>query len=87
MIDWTTLHQSNVNLAFNQLQTKIEECKDKISPVKHVTIPGHKIWKGPWITKGLSNSMNKCTQLYYKNTFKKMHHWTCIININHIEIV
>ena len=73
MIDWTTLQQSNVNLAFIQLQTKIEECMDKIAPVKHVTIPVHKIWKEPWITKGLSNSMNKCTQLY-KNTFKKMHH-------------
>ena len=29
VIDWTTLHQSNVNLAFTQLQTKIEECMDK----------------------------------------------------------
>ena len=68
VIDWTTLHQSNVNLAFNQLQTIIE-CMDKIAPVKHVTIPSHKIWKEPWITKGLSKSMNTCTQLY-KDTLK-----------------
>ena len=52
MIDWTTLHQSNVNLAFNQLQTKIEECMDKIAPVKHVMIPSHKIWKGSLDNKG-----------------------------------
>ena len=37
---------------------------DKIAPIKNVTIPSHKIWKEPWITKGLSKSMNTCTQLY-----------------------
>ena len=63
-IDWTILHQTDVNLAFNQLQTMIEDCLDKIAPIKHVTIPSHRIWKEPWITKGLSKSMNKCTQLY-----------------------
>ena len=68
-VDWTILHQSNVNLAFNQLQTIIEECMDKFAPIKHVTIPGHKIWREPWITKGLSKSMNTCTQLY-RDTLK-----------------
>ena len=66
VIDWTTLHPSNANLAFNQFQMKIEESMDKIAPIKHITIPSHKIWKEPRITKGLSNSMNKCTQLYKK---------------------
>ena len=85
VIDWTILHQSNVNLAFNQLQTIIEECMDKIAPIKHVMIPSHKIWREPWITKGLSKSMNTCTQLY-KDTLKinaplEIHE----TNINHIE--
>ena len=73
VIDWTTLHPSNVNLAFHQFQMKIEESMDKIAPIKCIMIPSHKIWKEPWITKGLSNSMNKCTQLY-KKTLKKTHH-------------
>ena len=85
VIDWSTLHPSNVDLAFNQFQMKIKESMDKIAPIKHITIPSHKIWKEPWITKGLSNSMNKCTQLY-KKTLIKMRHQKYITNIKHTEI-
>ena len=70
MVDWSTLHHSDVDVAFNQFQLKIEESMDKIAPYKHITIPNHKVWKEPWITKGLSNSMNKCTQLYKKTLIK-----------------
>ena len=66
VVDWSTLHQSDVDIAFNQFQLKIEESMDKVAPYKYITIPNHKIWKEPWITKGLSNSMNKCTQLIQK---------------------
>ena len=27
-------------------------------------IPGHRVWHEPWITKGLSRSMEKCMKLY-----------------------
>ena len=70
MVDWSTLHHSDVDIAFNQFQLKIEESMDKIAPYKYKTIPNHKIWKEPWITKGLSNSVNKCTQLYKKSLIK-----------------
>ena len=42
---------------------------DRVTPLKHVKIPGHKIWHDPWITKGISKSMNKCLKLY-KNSIK-----------------
>ena len=70
VVDWSTLHSNNVDVAFNQFQSKIEESLDKIAPYKHITIPNHKMWKEPWITKGLSNSMNKCIQLYKKTLIK-----------------
>ena len=60
---------------------------DKIAPYKYITIPNHKIWKEPWITKGLSNSMNKCTQLYKKTLTKNASQQAYIINIKHTEIV
>ena len=63
-IDWNTLNKTDVNIAFRELQTTIENCLDIVAPLKHCIIPEHKIWKAPWITKGLSNSMNKCNTLY-----------------------
>ena len=40
---------------------------DLVAPIKNNRIPCHKIWQEPWITTGLSRSMNKCTQLYKKS--------------------
>ena len=65
-IDWTTLNTIDVNIAFQELQTKIETCLNTVALLKQCIIPEHKIWKAPWITKGLSNSMNKCNTLYKK---------------------
>ena len=48
------------------MQTKIKNCLDTVAPLKQCIIPEHKIWKAPWIMKGLSNSMNKCNTLYKK---------------------
>ena len=62
--DWTNLNNSNVNTALDEFQSKIEECLDSIAPLKIKKIPLHKIWCEQWITKGISNSMRKCTQLY-----------------------
>ena len=62
--DWTTLNQTDVNLAFNEFHNKIESYLNIVAPLKHSIIPEHKIWKEPWITKGLSNSINKCNYLY-----------------------
>ena len=64
--DWTTLHKDNVNKAFNDFQKWVESCIDAIAPIKRVTIPNHKIWKEPWLSKGLSKSMDKCPYLYKK---------------------
>ena len=64
--DWTTLNQTDVNIAFHELQNKIESCLNTVAPLRHCVIPDHKIWKEPWIMKGLSNSMNKCNYLYKK---------------------
>ena len=63
-IDWTNLNNSNVNIALDEFQSKLEECLDSIAPLKIKKIPLHKIWHEQWITKGISNSMRKCTQLY-----------------------
>ena len=65
-IDWTTLNQTDVNLAFHELETNIENCLNAVAPLKHCMISEHKIWREPWIMKGLSNSMNKCSHLYKK---------------------
>ena len=64
--DWTTLNQTDVNLAFHELETIIENCLNTVAPLKRCIIPEHRIWKERWITKGLSNSMNKCSHLYKK---------------------
>ena len=61
------LHQTDVNLAFHEFQNRIESYLDTVELLKHVIIPEHKIWREPWITKGLSNSMDKCTSLYKKS--------------------
>ena len=62
--DWTNLNNSNVNTALDEFQSKIEDCLDSIAPLKLKKIPIHKIWREQWITKGISNSMRKCTNLY-----------------------
>ena len=64
--DWTTLNKMDVNLAFHEFQNKIESYLNIVAPLRHSVIPEHKIWKEPWITKGLSNSINKCNYLYKK---------------------
>ena len=67
--NWTNLDNENVNIAFQQFQDKFNYILDKIAPTKNIKIPGHKIWHDPWITKGISKSMNKCLKLY-KNSVK-----------------
>ena len=62
--DWTNLNKENVNIAFQQFQDKLNHILDKTAPIKNIKIPGHKIWQDPWITKGISKSMNKCLKLY-----------------------
>ena len=68
-LDWTTLDKENVNTAFQKFHEELNNTLDKIAPLKVVKIPGHKIWHDPWITKGISKSMNKCLKLY-KNSIK-----------------
>ena len=65
--NWSTLSQTDVNLAFHEFQNKIKIYLDTVTPLKHTIIPTHKIWREPWITKRLSNSMNKCNYLYKKS--------------------
>ena len=64
MTDWSNLHKSDVNIAFSELQNRIDNCINAVASVKHVTISNHNIWREPWITKGLSKFMDKCAQLY-----------------------
>ena len=64
--DWSTLNTTDINKSFTELQNRIDYCMNAITPLKTVTIPSHKAWREPWITKGLSKSMNKCTLLYKK---------------------
>ena len=68
--DWTTLKTLDINKSFSKLQNRIEECMNAISPLRTIKIPMHKAWREPWITKGLSNSMNHCTHLYKKKPEK-----------------
>ena len=63
-MDWSQLNNSNVNIALEEFQYKIENCLDTIAPLKLKKIPLHKIWHEQWITKGISNSMHKCIHLY-----------------------
>ena len=64
--DWSTLNTTDVNKSFTELQNRIDDCMNAITPLKTITIPRHKVWCEPWITKGISNSMNNCTHLYKK---------------------
>ena len=64
--DWSTLSTKDVNKSFAAFQDRIEDCMNAISPLKTITILKHKIWHEPWITKGISNSMNYCMHLYKK---------------------
>ena len=86
LTDWTTLHQTDVNIAFQEFQNRIESCLDTVAPLKQVIIPEHKIWREPWITKCLSNSMDKCIYLY-KKTIKHNSTEKQVENIRPIEIV
>ena len=70
--EWSQLHSTDVNKAFQEFQNKLHYCLDKIAPIKRQIIPSHKIWHEPWITKGLARSMDKCQQLY-KITPRKHH--------------
>ena len=63
-IDWMQLNNSNMNIALEEFQYRIENCLDTIAPLKLKKIPLHKIWREQWITKGISNSMRKCIHLY-----------------------
>ena len=65
--DWATLNTKDVNISFTELQNRIDYYMNAITPLKTVIIPSHKAWCEPWITKGLSKSMNKCTLLYKKS--------------------
>ena len=59
---------------------------DKVAPPKNVKILGHKIWHDPWITKGISKSMNKCLKLY-KTLLKKKQLFNHLHLIKTIEIL
>ena len=65
--DWSTLNSKDVNIAFTELQERIDNCMNAITPLKTIIIPKHKVLHEPWVTKGLSKSMNKCTPLYKKS--------------------
>ena len=77
MTDWSNLHKSDVNIDFSELQNRIDNCINAVTPVKHVTISNHNIWREPWITKGLSKFMDKCAQLY-KLSIKNISSQICI---------
>ena len=72
-IDLSNLNRKNVNIALDDFQQTIENCLDTIAPLKLIKIPTHKVWHEPWISKGISNSMDKCIKLY-KQCIKKMQH-------------
>ena len=63
--DWSNLNKTNVNIAFKEFQNMLDQCLDTITPIKQINIPRHKIWHEPWITKGLSRSMDKCMTIIY----------------------
>ena len=65
--NWTNLHKDDINKAFNDFQKWMGSCIDTIAPIKRITIPNHKIWKEPWLSKGLTKSMDKCLHLYKKS--------------------
>ena len=72
--DWTTLKNQDVNKSFSRLQTRIEECMNAVAPLKTMRIPMHKAWREPWVTKGISNSMNHCNHLYKKSLHNNAKH-------------
>ena len=61
--NWSTLNNKDVNIAFNELQERIDFSMNTKAPLKIVEIPSHRIWCEPWITKGISKSMERCIQL------------------------
>ena len=63
-IDWTNLNSKDVSIAFDEFQKTLENCLDTIAPLRLIEIPTHKVWCKPWITKGISKSMDKCIRLY-----------------------
>ena len=62
--DWSTLNKCDVNIAYKEYQNIIDKCLDAVAPIKQIKILGHRVWCKPWITKGLSRSMEKCIKLY-----------------------
>ena len=42
--DWSTLKSQDVNKSFSELQTRIEECMNAVTPLKTIKIPMHKAW-------------------------------------------
>ena len=43
-VDWTQLNNTDVNIALEEFQNKIEDCLDTMAPLKSKKIPIHKIW-------------------------------------------
>ena len=62
--DWSTLNKCDVNIAFKEYQNITDKCLDSVAQMKQIKIPSHRVWHEPWITKGLSRSMDKCIKLY-----------------------
>ena len=41
--NWSTLNTPDINKSFSELQNRIEECMDAITPLKTIKIPRHKV--------------------------------------------
>ena len=58
-VDWTYLNNTDMNIALEEFQNKIENTLDTMAPLKSKKIPIHKIWQEQWITKGISKFNEK----------------------------
>ena len=63
-ITWDNVITENVDTSFNVFHDTVCTIIDKHSPVKSRSINVKKLWKEPWITKGLQKCIRKQKLLY-----------------------
>ena len=69
-VDWTELHDMNVDDAFDKFTETIAKQIDICAPVKTFKIPYKQVIRQPWITPGLLKSARTLDRLYRKQILK-----------------
>ena len=85
-IDWTYLHQLNINNAFKEFMTQLHNAVDSFAPEKNTKIKSKHVIRNEWMTKGLMKSSTKSNKLYRKCIGESRTHSTYVRYITYSHL-